>query len=491
MREPGSAEAYDKLNEEDARAIIPFDPWNALQPPSFPMTALPIVLQAFAQDRAMTIGADPAALAWSAISACSAAIDARILLQMKQRDDWTVPPMIWLALIGPPSTKKTPIIRATWGLLEREQQIDLDAWKGEREGWKKLPKKEQSETPEPVCRRRLITHSATPEAVRDILARQERGIGVLHDELAGWIGMHERYTHGRGKLADRAFWLQAFDGGPYFSDRVDNGTTALSNLSAVVCGGIQPDRLKQLGDLTDDGLWQRFITIIVAPPSRSQDIDHGCAVTDYHDLIPRLLALDPRLRLQLSSAAHAIREDVERQVFELEQSEILGPRFAGFCGKLLGLWGRLALVLNCIEPSPHPHIIGDCTADAARILLFNSVVPNAARVYIDMGAAGSNPEATQSIAGFILVKELPRLVASDLSRNVRACRKGTLEEIQKLVSPLVAGSWLTPETEFNPTAWRVNPTVHARFAARAQQEAKRRETIRGLITGSAEQVEAA
>ncbi|MBV8458168.1 MAG: DUF3987 domain-containing protein, partial [Acetobacteraceae bacterium] len=263
MRSPSAAEKYDAMNAERAQDFVPFNPWDALQPPPFPVEALPQVLRAFVQDRADTIGADACAITWAAISACSAALDARIRLQMKQRDDWTVPPMIWVALVGAPSSKKTPIIRSTWGPLEREQQGDLDAWKQELARWKRLSKKEQAETPEPTCRRRLVTNNATPEAVQDILGRQDRGIGILHDELAGWIGAQEKYTGGRGKLADRAFWLQAFDGGPHVVDRVERGTIALTNLSVTVCGGIQPDRLRQMSDLTDDGLWQRFAPIIV------------------------------------------------------------------------------------------------------------------------------------------------------------------------------------------------------------------------------------
>ena len=89
------------------------------------------------------------------------------------------------------------------------------------------------------------------------------------------------------------------------------------------------------------------------------------------------------------------------------------------------------------------------------------------------------------------MKQHKRLVASDLTRNVRACRKGTLEEIQKLVSPLIAGGWLIPEDEFNPTAWRVNAAVRMRFAAQAALEARRREAVRKLITQEEQDLEAA
>ena len=43
-----------------------------------------------------------------------------------------------------------------------------------------------------------------------------------------------------------------------------------------------------------------------------------------------------------------------------------------------------------------------------------------------------------------------------------------------------------PETEYAPSAWRVNEDVHYRFDERARLEAERRSIIRQLITGKAD-----
>jgi len=460
-----------------------FDPWDVPAPPPFPVSALPPVLRAFAEDRGRTIGADPGAIAWAAISACSAAIDGRIRLRMKQHDGWTVPPAIWVALIGRPSSKKSPIIDAAWGPLHRAQAADLQAWREDLARWKEMPKDERSAV-EPVPSRRLVTHDATMEATQEILGRQDRGIGVLRDELSGWIGSLEKYSSGRGSAADRAFWLQAHNGTPHVVDRVGRGTVAVNNLLATLCGGIQPDRLRQFGDLTDDGLWQRFAPILVGPGRIGCDERRSASVDDYAGMVDGLLRLDPAMRLELSASAQAIRSDVEKRAFALEQGEALGARFASFCGKAHGLWGRLALVLTLLDPAPAaPFIVQERAAAAARTLIFDSVVPNAARIYAATGGAGADTEATKVIAGYLLVKRAARVVTSDLTSNVRPCRGLTVEEVQKLVSPLVAGGWLTPEREYNPTSWTVSPGVHDQFAARAGQEATRRAEVRRLIVG--------
>ena len=55
------------------------------------------------------------------------------------------------------------------------------------------------------------------------------------------------------------------------------------------------------------------------------------------------------------------------------------------------------------------------------------------------------------------------MLASDLAHNVRACRGQALDHVQRVVSPLVAGGWLTPEKDWNPFSWKVAPGVHAQF----------------------------
>jgi len=459
-----------------------FDPWNALRPVSFPLGAIPSALRDFTAKRARIIGADPCAIAWSCLSACSAAIDGRIRLQLKRHDNWSVPPSIWVALIGAPSTKKTPIVDTAWAPLLKIQGRELSHHQYAVAEWKALPKDERARIPEPTIVRRLVSHDATVEALQDILSRQDRGIGVLRDELAGWIGSMEKYAPGKGGAADRAFWLQSYNGGSHVVDRVMRGTMPINNLQTTICGGIQPDRLRQFNDLTDDGLWQRFVPIIVGQAGMGFD-EHTEGGEIYGEIIESLLRVSSSTRLYLCDDAHAIRQDVQERVFSLEQSEVLGNRFVGFCGKLAGLWGRITLVLHLIA-EPGSQIVRAETAADARTLLFESVLPNAARVYTAMGGAGADVEATQSIAGYILTKRLRRIVVSDLTSNVRVCRHRTLEDVRKLLSPLEAGGWISPEKEFAPTSWFVSEYVHSKFMDRAEKETERRKVVRNLIAGS-------
>lgn len=461
-----------------------FDPWNTLQPVAFPMDVIPKELRTFIMNRSEAVGADAGAIAWAAICACSSAIHGESRLHMKRHDPWAVAPALWVALIGAPSTKKSPIIDLAWRPLVRIQATELGAHQRAHDQWRALPKKERDQTPEPYPRRRLVSNDGTMEALQDILARQSRGIGVVRDELAGWIGSMDKYAPGKGSAADRAFWLQSFNGGSHVVDRVMRGTLSIDNLLTAICGGIQPDRLAQFKDLTDDGLFQRFIPYIVAGGTIGGDQPRDVSVDAFDTLVHRLLA-ENAATLTLSDGAHEIRELIQHRLHMLEQAEVLGGRFTGFVGKLVGIWGRLCLVMHMVDDRS-TSVVSSETAAAARTLLFRSIIPNAARVYTAMGGAGGEMEATQSIAGYILTKRLDRIVMSDLTRNVRICRGRATSDVQKLVSPLEAGGWLKPEREFNPTSWLVAEQVHVFFAERAAKEISRRSLVRSLITGEDE-----
>lgn len=119
----------------------------------------------------------------------------------------------------------------------------------------------------------------------------------------------------------------------------------------------------------------------------------------------------------------------------------------------------------------------------ARSLIMNCVIPHAARVYMTMDAHGPSGDGMQAIAGYLLIKRLTRLVISDLTSNVRQCRKLPVHDVLRMVSPLVSGGWLVPENETpNNRAWLVNPYVHVKFEPRAALEANRRAAARALIT---------
>jgi Protein of unknown function (DUF3987) len=460
-----------------------WDPWGELVAPPFPIDALPDVLRAYVEARARIMGADPCAIAWSALSACSAALDGRTRMRMKKQDtSWMVPPSLWVALIGEPSTKKTPIVTETWAPLQALQNVAVRAYMDQVAQWKKLAKKEREDTEPPPPPRRLITNDATIESLQGILSAQDRGIALIFDELAQFIGGMDRYSNGRGG-GDRAFFLRAYTGGSHIVDRVNRGMVPINNLLVTIIGGIQPDRLASFKDLTDDGLWQRFIPIITPVADLGVDESDAPTMEGYALRLQGMVDVSRGDVASFSVGANGVRVVLEEELFRLERMRPLGPKFSSFLGKLPGVFGRLCLTLAYIEPKGMGYIVRQETAEAARTLIMRCVIPHAIAVYIQMGDFGEvSVEHIQAVAGYILTKAKTRIVTSDLTSDVRVCRGKSVPEIGKIVSPLIAGGWLLPENEL-PTcrAWMVNPIVHTRYADRAESERVRRQTIADLL----------
>ena len=177
-----------------------------------------------------------------------------------------------------------------------------------------------------------------------VIADQERGVvGVLADELAGLIGTMERAANGHGGKAERAIYLQAYDARTYSQNRVGRGFLATPQMGAVICGGIQPDVLKSMPNLSDDGLLQRFCIALLRPGELGDDCDDQGAGTTYGMLINELLTTPPSTRMELCDAALSLRILMEERVQQLQNNPPLNDqRFAGAVGKMTGIWGPFA-----------------------------------------------------------------------------------------------------------------------------------------------------
>ena len=220
-----------------------------LSPAQMPEGLLPKVIERFARIQSELIGADAAGLALAALCVCAAAIPDRIKVKVKRHDDWTEAARIWVALIGMPSTKKSPIIRAASRPLVKLDTALFNAWQREMAKYEALSKEDRksAERPRQV---RLRLSDTTMEAVQDILRDSPDGVLCVNDELAGWFGALDKYGGGKGSAKDRAFWNEAFNGGQFPVNRVGRGSFIIPNLSVCILGEIQPDAIRSLAPTT-------------------------------------------------------------------------------------------------------------------------------------------------------------------------------------------------------------------------------------------------
>ena len=113
--------------------------------------------------------------------------------------------------------------------------------------------------------------------------------------MAEWIAGFDRYRAGGRGGADRGAFLRLYNGGRYTIDRVSRGSFAVSNWSAGVLGGIQPEPIQRIArEAADDGLLERFIYSVPTGQDEGEDrAPNKEALSRYAALFPVLATLHP------------------------------------------------------------------------------------------------------------------------------------------------------------------------------------------------------
>jgi hypothetical protein len=485
---PNGAGSSAPPNDQPPPAPTLFDPWERSIVPPFPFDVLPNWLQRDVASKSAVIGCDPSASAMAALVAISGALNHRFAVKMMRHGEWWEHPRLWTLLVGDPSTRKTPCINAVIDPLERYEAELYRDYAAELRDYEAAKQVKDNTVPKPSPPERYIIYNTTTEKLGEILNENSHdGVVLKQDEITGWIGSMERYGGGSrsGANSDRAFWLKAFDGGRYVHDRISRGTIRIRNLSVSLLGGIQPDRLMELHGLTSDGLLQRFLPTMMRAATLT--IDRASDDEDenkYSALILKLAKTQPR-SLFFSDEALAVMNDLRAHLFNLEQaSGGLAKGFQAFVGKLHGVAGRLAIILQLATyPDDASKTIHLPIARNARTLVLDFILPHAFEFY-RLAEQMTDGERTRAIASWILTSKKTDITSRDLTRNVACLRGASLLELHKLLSPLVAAGWLEPESPYpSNRVWTVTRIVAAQFERRRQIEEDRKFTV-AMLMGS-------
>jgi hypothetical protein len=488
---------------------------------------VPPPLWRFVADTAERMGVATSSVALSAITTCSSVIDEQWHIQPKRYDwEWLETAILWALLVGPPSTGKTPIIRACTRPLERLEwdaqkahAKALAAWKVEHRKWedaKKEAKKTRTkgdpdvdngrdDEPQRPRRDRYIVESFTMESLQDVLRDDEQAkfscpagkVLCRQQEMSGLLANLDRYSSSGRSGGDQADLLKLADGGPYSVDRVGRGSFFSPSWAACVLGGIQPEPIQAIASrAADDGLLQRFMYDVPQPGLMDGEDRHPTrAVVDaYRALFPALIALHPAKdadeRAQpviLHADGHQYRERLNDVTGLMSLMPDTSARLRSALGKWPGLFARLCLTFHMIEVAD-AHVRGErgpplsvaSAATAARVERYmrRILLPHLLRADAVMFSTTQTSHA-RWIAGYILAHGLDRITVRDVVRAYSALRAPEKrKDLDTTMASLVAIAWLDPEASSNDlvpvSAWRVNPMVHQHFAARAAQEKEAR-----------------
>ncbi|WP_162244719.1 DUF3987 domain-containing protein [Aureimonas sp. Leaf454] len=475
-------------NESD-----PVDPWARAKHPPLPDGLLPPVLERFAKVKAETMGVDPGGVAAATLAVCAAAIPDDIKIQVKKHDkSWTESARIWVALIGQPSAKKSPIISAASAPLK---EIDDELYREYARAtavYEALSKEEKKSAVRPF-RRYMRMEDTTIESAQEMLRDSPDGVLCLQDELSGWFGSMEKYASGKGSAKDRGFWLQSFNGGSHVVSRVGRGNFHIDNLSISLLGGIQPEPIRKIAaDMQDDGLLQRLFPIVMGTASVGTDAPAPPVVAEYAALVRRLNAIEKpkagmvEVPLRFDEGGQAIRAELEVKHQALAAAwQDVNLKLSAHFGKYDGLFARLCVLWHCVESAgARPaSVVEEDTARRVAAFLHDFLRPHAIAFYTGILGLSDNPDALLATAGYILSRGLETVTARDVCRGDRIMRLGKTQAAERALEQLDALGWVVPIPTLrrDSTAYNVVPRVHTLFAERAAEEERRRSEVRELI----------
>lgn len=411
--------------------------------------------------------------------------------------EWIEPPILWVMLVGDPSSGKSPAMDA---VLRAVNEIDtqfgkehLQSWRDWEETaevakaaaavWKQQLKASLEEGVDPpqkpkamMCpdaptRKRIRITDATIEKVAEIMQQTWRGLLLFRDEVSGWLSSMDRYGGG----GDREFWLEAFGGRSFPVDRKSNPQPLIvDHLSICVLGSTQPEKLEHMVlQSADDGLLSRFLIAYPDPiplsrPTKRPDQNFPLQV------LQRLLSLEPNAAQDGSKTPHIIefeeaaREALHsfRQDCRTWEGEAEG-KMKSHIGKLPGLAVRVSLILALLDCAtddfaPDLEVISEQHIARATLLVGSYMKAHMERV-LATSSVPKERQAANKIGSIIRREHLLELSTRDIQRRGLAGLRSA-SEIGPAIEVLLAADWLRAKPQNGKgrpnRQFFVNPRVH-------------------------------
>lgn len=394
---------YPTVEDADWPEPTPLpEPMPRVRPLNYDL--LPDGLREWIEDISERTQCPPDFPAVGAMVGLASLVGRKIRIRPKRRDDWTVVPNLWGAVVGRPGVMKTPALNAVMTPLRRieikageehksalreHEAAKLVAEIEKKNGLSRIKEAiknggdaravalgvindtEDAETP--PARRRCVTNDSTVEKLGEILADNPNGVLVFRDELTGWLRSLDR----DGQEPSRAFYLESWNGdGRYTWDRIGRGTIDIEAAITSVLGGIQPGPLSDYvrSAASDgkgaDGLLQRFQLIVWPDISRNwKNIDRWPDTeikNRAHEIYDRLDALAPddwgcdckhgddiaflRFAVDAQERFDEWREQLEMRL----RADTEHPAFEAHLSKYRSLIPSLALLCHLVEVASGP-----------------------------------------------------------------------------------------------------------------------------------------
>jgi hypothetical protein len=467
----------------------PLDILREYPVPAFTEACVPPVIWRLADAFHKASGFDRSGLVMAATVAAASVIDDRLRLAVRPASNWFESARLWAVLIGPPSAGKSPTLKAATDPIKELHRDLLGKWTRD------VPDPEAEGAPP---RPALFTSDATVEKLADLLKGNPRGMLMLTEEFASWIGGIDAYRDGAGGKG-RGEWLQLYDGGPHQVDRIKRGSFFVPNWSCSVLAAGTPAGLRShLRQLPDDGLIHRFMPVILARAGEESGASASAELTGWS---LRLRSWFDATTREGGSRAHRISVNAQLP-FEAERKAIRGavdalaevsPALASHIGKHPGMLARVALTFHVADERQGDAIEADTMRQA--VAFMRTVRQHAAALFLGILSQSPALDLARALARSLLATEPnPREVGrNEFLQRCRAWRGASENDQRQAVQLLVDARWLIPDPTsrayggWSASRWLVEPAVFTRFAEHGRDQIARREAVRRVLVGAGDE----
>jgi len=463
----------------------PRDVLRRAAPPPFTYDDVPRRIGEFAYHFSQATGFDRSGVIVASVTAASSVIDDGYRLVVSAESNWTVAARQWAFLCGDPSAGKSPCVRAATDQIKHMHGVLYERWRVANEDLRR-------EEREPVPA--LYTSDTTIAALSVALQANPRGLLMLTEEFASWIGGIDAADRGES-AKNRGDWLQLRDGGPHQINRIDRGVVYVPNWGVSVLAACTPDGLaKQMKQMPEDGLIQRFVPCILAAPDLNTTGDARPAMREWGQWLEWAYVATAR-----DFPEHVTMSDAARKLFAAEHrslrelvvaTEGFSPAYAAHLGKHPGMLAEVALTFH-VFTTPHgaglATQVGEEAMDYA-IRYMRKVRRHAHTLYSSVLSSAPAFEIARAIARSIVASDEP--IASInrdwMTQHCQAFKKAEDRLRREAVQILEDADWLSAHTHVRtyggwPSGYAVHHKVFAMFAREGDQWRAHRAAVRDAI----------
>jgi hypothetical protein len=258
-----------EVQGKDMQSIIKNQDYDFKSPNShheydgFPIDIFPKQIQELIQDANCKLKLPRDFLATGILFASSVLIGNSTIIEFKP--GYTQKAILYLAIVGRPGVSKTPSLSFILKPLIdidtknfKEYEVAIKMYNAENRKTTMSKKQKNSFEPDKPILNQLLVKDFTSEALAMVMKTNEKGIGVFSDELATWYKNLNRYHKG----SDEQLWLSNWSGEPLVINRATKEALRIPQPFVSVCGGIQPEILKDMAaNRLDNGFMDRLLFI--------------------------------------------------------------------------------------------------------------------------------------------------------------------------------------------------------------------------------------